>query len=223
MSAKGDYFPRGANMYVPNMQYAADVNGLDGLPLFDLGTPNAANAALILSAQSIATAPTTPVTTFANGWNSPVGDMMKFGRCLQYVASGAATSTVTVKGTDYLGQGMTETITLNGATPVNGLKAFRTISNITWAATAGTTINIGTRDCFGIPYANMGGVPQQDYVNGAVPAAGTFVTYTATQSPTSGDPRGTYAPNAGVASNGARQYALTYQCLRGNLYGPRHV
>lgn len=224
MSAKGDYYPRGANMFVRNMGYAADV-GLDGKLQADLGILNAASAALILSAQSIAAAGT--ATAFAAGWNSPVLDMGKFGRCLQYVASGAATSIVTTRGFDYLGQPMSEQITLNGSTIVTGLKAFRFITSITWALTAGTTINVGTRDALGLPYAMLGeGVDYNDPTNtGALVrdgTQGTFTAYTFTQTVSSSDPRGLYTPNASFVPNAARRIVVSYEAFRTNLYGNAH-
>jgi hypothetical protein len=66
-----------------------------------------------------------------------------FGRNITVVASGAATSNVTVYGKDYMGQPMTESFTLNGATPVVGRKAFKWVDRITAGITAATTINVG--------------------------------------------------------------------------------
>lgn len=219
MSAKGDYYPFGANMYVPNMQYAADMNGLDGKPFADLGILNASSATLILNAQSIAVAGSTG--TFANEWNNAVADMGKFGRNLTYVASGASTSTVTVRGFDYLGQPMIEQITLNGATPVNGTKAFRRVQSITWTATGATTMNVGTGNVLGLPYAFVGdAVDYTDSVRSGT--QGTFTVWVVPQSITSGDPRGTYAPHSSVLPNGARRHSLTFEPLRGNLYGAKH-
>lgn len=217
MSAKGDYFPVGPNMFVPDAKYAADCF-LEGKLFVDL-TPTApatASATALLSAQDIATASST--ATFLSEFTEAV--MGKFGRCLQYVASGAATSTVTVTGFDYLGQPMVEVATLNGATPVLGLKAFRRITSIAWGATAGRTINVGTRDCFGLPYASQGdAVDYTDDVRSGT--QGTHVARVATQTTTSGDPRGTFAPNA--AANGSRTYQLTYEPYRSALYGAAHV
>jgi hypothetical protein len=218
MSAKGDYYPVGPNMFVPNMQYAADVF-LEGKLFVDL-TPNfaplTASATAFLSAQSIATAGNTSTLLSA----STEAQMGKFGRCLQYVASGAATSTVTATGFDYLGQPFIETITLNGTTIVNGTKAFRRVSNIAWTLTGGTTINVGYRDCFGLPYASQG--DSVDYTSSVRSAVqGTFVVRVAAQTATSGDPRGTFVPNS--AANGTNRYQMTYEPYRAALYGARHV
>lgn len=218
MTAKGSYFPVGANMFVPDAVYSADCF-LEGRLFVDLTptAPLAASATGILSAQSIATAGNT--STFVAAFLQTEAQMGKFGRCLQYVASGAATSTVTVQGLDYLGQPMTEQITLNGTTIVNGTKAFRRITNIAYGATGATTINVGWRDCFGLPYASQGdGVDYTDGVRSGT--QGTYLQRVATQTVTSGDPRGTWVPNQ--AANGSRKYSLTYEPYRLALYGARH-
>src|SRR5262249_13373196 len=116
---------RGPNYYVPEMAYAQDV-GLDGICRVDLGAPVALNATGILSAQSIATAgsTTTFAATYATAMGTPAVGLARYGRNLTVVASGTATSTVTVDGQDYLGQPVRETFTLNSGTPVAGVKAF---------------------------------------------------------------------------------------------------
>ena len=219
MSAKGDYYPAGPNMYVPNCVYAADTQ-IEGKPWVDLGVHDAPSATAILSAQSIAVAGNT--STFAAAWTNSQNAMGKFGRAVVVVASGAATSAVTITGFDYLGQPMVEVLTLNGTTPVPGKKAFRRVTNIAYAATAATTINVGTIDVLGLPYASVGDVV--GYTDSLRDASqGTSVVYVAAQTTTSGDPRGTWAPHSSVVSNGVRRHTLTFEPLRGNLYGPRHV
>ena len=222
MSAKGEYYPVGSNTFVPNLQYAADV-ALEGPLLVDMtpvAAPVAASATGILNAQSIATAGNT--STFVTTFLQNDSQMGKFGRCLQYVASGAATSTVTVQGFDYLGQPMTEQITLNGTTIVNGTKAFRRVTNIAFGATAATTINVGWRDVFGLPYSYLDA--GADYTDGV--RSGTQGTYTArvvaAQTITSSDPRGLFAPHSSVAPNGSRRYLVTYLPWRPALHGNRH-
>jgi hypothetical protein len=228
MTARGDYFPRGVNMHVPNMEYAADV-ALTGPCEVDLNpTAGALLAALatgILSAQSIATAGS--ANTFAAGFTQSERQMGKFGRCIQVVASGTATSTVTITGTDYLGQRMVEVLTLNGTTPVLGQKAFRRILSIAWGATADRTINVGWSSGLGIPYKSLGTLAQGgaiELVNNAVPAdAGALVAGADTQTTTSADPRGRYTPHANNIPNGTRLYRLGYRPDRKNLHGVKHV
>lgn len=221
MSAKGEYYAIGPNMYVPNMAYAADVF-LEGKPAINVTptAPVAAAAASILSAQSIAVAGST--SAFAAGFTNSEAQLGKFGRALQIAASGAATSTVTVHGFDYLGQPMSEQLTLNGAIPVLGVKAFRRISRVDFGATAATTISLGWRDAFGIPYAYLdAGV---DFIDGVKAGAqGSFVVPALTaQTATTGDPRGLYVPNAANAANGVRKYMIMCEVRKGDLYGQRH-
>jgi hypothetical protein len=206
------------------MAYAADVNIEGHLP-FDISPValKAANAKGIVDAGSIATAGAT--IAFAAAFakqNTDESLMGRFGRNLTVVASGAATSNVTVKGEDYLGQGVAESFTLAGTTPVVGKKAFKRVTSISFGVTAATTIDIGYGNVLGLPYAYIGeGISYTDDVLNT--AQGTFVAYVATQTLTSGDPRGTWTPAAANIPDGIRKHKVVYQTLKGNLYGPRHV
>lgn len=193
-----DFRNRRYNGYVPACGYAADVvHG--GMFLVDLGAPAAAAAASILSATSIATAVDT--TTFLDDEaDAP------FGRNITVVASGAATSNVTIYGRDYLGQPMRESFTLNGATPVVGVKAFYWVDRITAGVTAATTINVGWGARFGFPYKTQ--AVNTEMVNDAVGTVGTFTAGVNTdpQTATTADPRGLYTPNGTV--NGTNNFEL---------------
>lgn len=220
MSGLAEFFPSGVNTYVPNMQYAGDVNLTGPLMVYYDTPPLAANATGILNAQSIAVAGS--VFAFLTTFAQTEAQMGRFGRCVQVVASGAATSTVDVVGFDYLGQPMRERLTLNGAVAVNGVKAFRRITEVAFAATAATTINLGWRDAFGIPYASVGNATTfTDDVRDGTQAA--QVVRTVVQTLTSSDPRGLFVPAAAALPNGARRYQMIYEPLRRNLYGARHV
>lgn len=199
MRRYGRYNPRRINRYVPAMGYDAGI--VHGAPYeIRFGPVALAGATKILSAQSIATAGST--STFLQDNTDPVNSAYAeefpngpgFGRCLQVVASGAAVSTVTVKGRDYLGQPMVETFTLNGNTPVVGVKAFKYIDLISWGATAGTTINVGTHDKLGLPYRMKQILAE--YSDGVKAADGSFVTPSLVDpaTATTTDPRGTYDP-----------------------------
>lgn len=215
----GTFRNRRYNGYVPACGYAADViHG--GMFLVDLGAPAAASATAILNGTSIAAAVDT--STF-------VGDKADapFGRNLQVVASGAATSNVTVYGRDYLGQPMRESFTLNGATPVVGVKAFYWIDRITAGVTAGTTINVGWGARFGLPYKTQSVTAEM--VNDAAGTVGTFTAGVNTdpQTATTADPRGLYTPNGTV--NGANTFELRVvtdnevnSSGNGGLHGIRH-
>lgn len=211
----GTFFPARINMYFPKAKYAADVaNGGAGRINFGPALV-AANATGILNAASIATALDT--ATFATTYKR--ANMGRFGRNITVVASGAATSAVSVYGIDYLGQPMREDFTLNGATPVVGKKAFAAVNRVTGAITAGTTINVGWGNVLGLPYRFVDVF--SELVDGAeATAAGTFTAPVMTaQTATSGDPRGTYTPNAANVPNGARVYSVYGLWDTTDLYG----
>lgn len=206
--------------YVPACAYAADV--IHGAAYsVDFLTPIAAVAAGILSAQSIATAGSTQ-TFVSDTADAP------FGRNVTVVASGAATSNVTVIGKDYLGQYMSESFTLNGTTPVVGNKAFKWVDSVTFGATGATTINVGFGSKLGLPY-RMSNV-MEETANGAEATIGTFVAGVLTdpQTTTTGDPRGTYTPSTTLnGSNRILARFLPYNILNANgnggLHGIAHV
>lgn len=116
MSNAARILTEGFNYYVPAMQAAADL-GQSLSQRVEFGAPIAASATLILSAQSIAAAVDTVTFALSAALLNTEANMSRFGRNVQVVASGAATSTVTVYGRDYLGQKMRETLTPNCTTP----------------------------------------------------------------------------------------------------------
>lgn len=204
---------RGPNYYVPELAYAVDV-GLDGICRADLGAPVALDADGILAAQSIASAGNT--STFAAAYYTALGNpavgLARYGRNLTVVASGAATSNVTIDGYDYLGQPMRESFTLNGNTPVAGVKCFWSVSTVTWGATAATTINVGWGDVLGIPYRAISPDILFELTAGAKPTGGTLAIGVAPATPQTGttaDPRGRYTPNQ--ATDGVKTYIFDYR------------
>ena len=131
------YAPRRINRYVNAMGYSAAMIH-EGPYDVRFGPMAVASATDIINAQSVAggvtfvygnpTATgllkdnTDPVnTSFAEEFPYGPG----FGRCLQIVASGAYTGTVSIYGRDYLGQPMRENLTGNGTNAVIGTKAFK--------------------------------------------------------------------------------------------------
>lgn len=184
------YLPRRINRYVPSMAYAVDAE--DGkITNLSFGTPAASAAAGILSAQSISPAGST--TTLLSSQSDAA-----FGRNVIVIASGAATSTVSIRGRDYWGQPMIETLTLNGANSVVGLKAFYTLDSVAWTNTNATTINLGWGTSLGYPYK-----VEKVLIENLNDAPGTVGTPTVPvltdpQTATTGDPRGTYVTNASM-------------------------
>jgi len=213
-----DYFPRRANVRVPNMSYHSDVEGT-GFTRMELGTPPAALATGIVSAQSIATA---LVKNTAGLVANHRNNMGRYGRNVTMVLSGAGTPAVIVYGLDYLGQPMSETFAGNGSTPVVGNKCFKEVTSISADAVSATTINVGYGDKLGLPFAV--GVITNEYIDGVVPGnlgAKTVAVLTA-QTATSGDPRGSYLPHASFVANGSRDYVLIGKVIEGDLHGLPH-
>lgn len=207
------FFPSRLSQYVPNMKYAADV--IHSAPYkMSYGALAALNATGILNAQSIAAAVDTGV--FASTFSRSV--MGPWGRNITVVASGTATSNVTVYGSDYLGQLMSESFALNGATPVQGKKAFANVYRVTAGVTAATTINVGWGNVLGLQY--KGTVMMYEFKNGAIAAnAGTFIAgVNVTQTSTTGDPRGTYLPVT-VIPDGTNTFDLVLMLDDTNLHG----
>lgn len=214
---QASFFPQRVNMRVPSMSYTAGIEAAD-IVHANFGAPAALDNDGILAAQSIASASST--TTFAATYTGTESVMGKWGRCLRVVASGAATSTVTVTGRDYLGAKMVEVLTLNGTTPVLGLKAFRYIDSVAWGATGGTTIDLGWRDCFGLPW-KFDQLIVETKNNIVAANAGTFVAGLATgtaATSTNADVRGTYLA-ATVIPDGTNTFEVRYIADTSNLHG----
>ena len=200
------------------MAYACDA--VHGAPTrMQLGTPVAADADGILDGTSIASAGSS--TTFASAYAHSV--MGKYGRNVTVVADGAATSTVTITGNDYLGQPITETLTLNGTTAVNGGKAFKFVTSIAWGATASRAIDVGWGNGLGVPYCVT--KSEMELVDDAIPTAGTVTAGLAkgtTATATTADPRGLWTPHASFVPNGSRAFTLAAYLRDGQLHGEAH-
>ena len=206
---------RRINHRVDALSYAADVS-IEGLTTVDIPPVAAASATAIVNAQSIATAgsvaPSVLFTELLMG---------RYGRNLTVVASGAATSNVTISGYDYLGQAMKESFTLTGAVPVVGKKMFKEVSLVTFGLTAATTINVGVGLVLGVPYKVLHTALIGELTSDVVATPGALVAGVVTQTLTSGDPRGAYTPNA--VPDGVRWYRFTCTVDRSNLHGSAHV
>lgn len=220
MTAKGTFFPRRINSHVPAMQYAADVR-FGGFGTVVLGAPAAADTDAVKAALVANATGTTYVDYEVDA---------KFGRNLTVTASVAtgANSTAIIRGKDYLGQPMVETVTVtnaNGTTTQVGKKAFKWVESIEiGVATTGATFDIGVGNVLGLPYKAL--KLTDEFVDKVVPAnAGTFVdglTTGAAQSVTSDDPKGTYTPHSSVVPDGARSYMLGCIFDTDNLEGDAH-
>jgi len=218
LMANATNFPRRINNYVPAMAYSADVN-YNGETRVNFGAPAAASTTAILNAGSM-----TGVTSIDLS-SASIADA--YGRCIQVAASGANATVVTINGWDYLGQPLAESLTLNGATPVVGNKAFKSFSNVTITAAA-TTLSIGTGVKLGLPYKAIRAV--YEIGNGALAAAGSLqapsVVDPATATTT--DPRGLYTTT--TTMNGANIISAAFNMLNdvntannGGLHGIRQA
>lgn len=211
------------NYYVPQMQAGGDLGqALNGR--IEFGALVAANATVILNGHSIA-AGSTEVSTFGAGFNTDI--MGPYGRTVSVVASGAATSGVTIVGRDYLGQKVKESLTLNGAVAVVSKKAFKYIDRVEYGNTAATTINLGTGAAFGLPYTALKVLAE--YVDNVSGSVGTFVapSFVDPQTLVTADPRGLYTPSS--APNGTKKYEVDLEFTNvvnaknnGGLHGIRH-
>lgn len=215
-----DFFTKRTNDHVPSMSYAADVLH-DGMGTAYIPALAAADANGILAAFDTTSAATTTPDGFAAAYTGAEAQMGKYGRNVTVVCSGANTDTVIVNGRDYLGQFMSETLTLNGTTPVAGLKAFRWIDSVTTEAQASVTVDVGWGDVIGLPYKVVKLVAE--VVDGAeAGSAGAIVAGLATATAataTNADTRGTYAPHATNVADGSKTYELTCLFDNENLHG----
>jgi len=215
------FFPPRISQYVPAMRYFAAVNDI-GDTRITFGAPMVAAATGVLAPTSIAVAG----SVGASGMLKPESDL-PYGRTIQVQASGAATSTVTIDGYDYLGQAMTEVLTLNGATAVQGNKAFKRARLITWGATAGTTITVGPGTRLGLPFKALK-VLSEEFAQAPVATLGTLTApFLGVATATSVDPRGLYTPTS--ALNGTSELTATFMfnnqvnaANEGGLHGMPH-
>jgi hypothetical protein len=198
--------------------------GADGSPdiaVMDIGVLNALDGDGILAANSIATADMT--TTFASTYTGSLAQWGMYGRNVTVRASGAATTFVRVQGRDYMGQPMTEALTLNGTTTVQGVKAFRYIDRVNWEATAATTIDVGWGNYLGVPYRCLSMVAEVKN-NTAAANAGALTSglpVTSTAGATNADPRGLYLPST-VIPNGSVNFVIRCIVDKTHLYGVQH-
>lgn len=79
---------------------------------------------------------------------------LDFPRCVCIVSNAAITTKVTINGTDIEGTAISEELTLNGATPVNSTRAFKTVTSIVYPirTNVGDTVTVGYINTFGMPH-----------------------------------------------------------------------
>ncbi len=106
--------------------------------------PDAAAAANVLAAVTLANGETTTVTTFLV--------QPDFARNLTITGNQTQAKTVAITGTDIRGNVITDTITLNNSSTVQGVKAFKTITSILFPSrtAGGDTVTVGFGDKLGL-------------------------------------------------------------------------
>jgi hypothetical protein len=202
---------------------ATDNNGGRGVgPMgrnytYDL-TPVALLSTNLVSAVAVAASGSVAITAgtgVTQGVNAAGSTIYKFDapRGVQLVSSGAGDTTqvITVSGTDYYGQAMSQAVTLNGTTIVYSTKAFASITGISASAALAGNLSVGSSDVFGLPFRvlDTNHVISVKWASALAQDAGTFTAAdtTATATTTTGDVRGTYKPSS--ASNGTRRLTIT--------------
>lgn len=186
----------------------AGVGPLGRVYIFDI-LPATLSATAVCAAQAVAGAGAATI----NGASATGGvATFDYARTVSAKSSNAGdtTQTVTVTGTDYWGQAQTETITLNGTSTVDGLKAFKTITAVAVSAALTGNLSVGNGDSFGLPYRvnDAGYLLRTGWAGAVADNAGTFTAADATSpaTATTGDVRGTYKPSS--AANGSRRLVI---------------
>lgn len=105
-------------------------------------------------------------------------------RCIRVVGNASGiTGNVVLTGTNFNGDAITSTIALNGTTPVDGTKAFKTITKITLPAktnSSGDTVSVGFNEVLGLPYLLSHNTVEKAFLNNVLEATAPTVTTSAT-------------------------------------------
>lgn len=170
--------------------------------LVDFGAVDAADADGVVASQAI-----TAASGLATGINGALatGGVATFDVPRNVVAAWTGTAVITVTGTDEYGVVIRESSA--SGTSLTGKKAFKTVTGVSVSADV-TGATVGSGVVLGlpafIPYA--AGSVVKEIQDGANATAGTFVAgVTSTATATTGDVRGTWAPNG--TPNGTINFA----------------
>lgn len=201
------------------------INGRKGVPVMpltkmDFGAPVAADPDAVATAQAVAGAGNLTLDGAL-----VVGGVatLDVPRAVDIVstAAGDTTQTATVIGTDVYGAALVEAIAFNGVTPVNGKKAFKTITQIAVDSALAGNASAGSADILGLPYkvASVADVLRvmadgaDEKATSALVAADTAVA-----TATTGDVRGTVV--AATALDGSVDFvAWGYVSDKDNAFG----
>jgi len=143
------------DLYSGHAYQAGAEGGGRGMPMaslvqVDLGTPIVADPNGIVEAETLGAA-----GDFTIDGALLVGDkaVMDGPRGVCIVNAGASVAVITFYGTDKYGVPISEALTSNGATPVYGLKAFKTVTRVATGADTTGNLTVGTSDVLGLPFA----------------------------------------------------------------------
>lgn len=183
-----------------------------GFKVDELTDPLAAAAAGLLAATATTVAVQTVLTAglLAAGKN----ELAARPRNVTFTTAGGtpadAPATATITGTDINGDALTEVVNIaQTATIANGVKAFKTITSIVYAAGDGTgaTVSIGYGNAFGL--SRKAKTRAGAVMRGTEISAGSVVTNGTLVVAETGLPNGTYSPNS--APDGSKDYAIAYE------------
>jgi hypothetical protein len=198
-------------LFFGTAQYNAANNSKRGVPFspllkVSLGTPDVADVDLVLDGETL-TAATDALATDVT---------LDVPRNLQIVGEAGDDEDVVITGLDEYGETVVETFTLNGSTPVVGLKAFKVVQSVIADATVAGGVDVGTGSALGLPYRVDAGGLLMAYEDSALDLTtsavlGTFLPADDTDPATAvtGDVRGTYDPNGTL--DGTAEFTVLIQ------------
>ena len=136
--------------------------------------PDAPGVADVLAATTLSDGATLTVTTFVA--------QPDFPRVLSITGNQTQDGNVAITGTDIRGNTITDTITLNDTSTVDGIKAFKTVTSILFPARteAGDTVSVGFSDKLGLEYIPAYAVTVSAHHNGTLETTLPTVTTHAT-------------------------------------------
>lgn len=181
------------------------VDGVTELALVEiaLGSPDASDSNGAVESQAC-----TAASGLATGINGALAsdDVATFDVPRNVVAAWTGTAVLTVTGTDVNGKTIVESSA--SGTSLTGKKAFKTVTGVTTSADI-TALTVGTSKVLGLPvFLTSAADVLAEKEDDAAATAGTIVVGdTTTATATTGDVRGTYAPNSNP--DGSKEFTLT--------------
>lgn len=132
--------------------------------------PLAVNNTSVLASTALTASPQTVTTGIANP--DVVRNIVIKG------AIAASSGNVIIKGTDYAGTSITETLILNGTTAVAGSKAFATVTEVDLPVSAGTGdgVSVGVGSKLGLPFTLTKNTVRAAYNSNVLEATAPTVT-----------------------------------------------